>query len=423
MRGRPVTSRVGYILALGISVKFFVDISVQLFNPFLVMYAAGIGVSAITMGRLVSVRNLSGLFAPLIGSLADRYGYRLIMRFNLFAAGAGVFLFATGAGIPVLVTAMIIWGIGQGGFTPNMHSYLSAMLPYSRRSRYIGTLEYSWALSGIVGLFLFGLVFEHCGWRATLYILGGGMMLSALVLGSLPKSGRHASPEGDRSPEGGTEGAGLETKDQQKPPSLKVGMAARIRNFFYLGKHQRSAWSCILISVFNFFAITHIMIIHGGWLETEYGFGPSKLGLVALLMGLFDWAGSILVSTAGDRIGKKRSVFIGIAGMLACFILLPFMNTGVYPAVAGLLLPRFFFEFATVSNFPLISEQNPGQRGKVLSFSVAGGLLGATIAANTGPAAYLKLGVWGLGPVSAGAVVVSLVLILLLVQEEPHRVR
>jgi predicted MFS family arabinose efflux permease len=414
MQSRPFTGRVGYILILGISVKFFVDISVQLFNPFLVMYAAGIGVSAITMGRLVSVRNLSGLMAPLIGSLADRYGYRLIMRFNLFVAGAGVFLFATGAGIPVLVTAMIIWGIGQGGFTPNMHSYLSAMLPYSRRSRYIGTLEYSWALSGIVGLFLFGLVFEHYGWRATLYILGGGMMLSALVMGTLPKNGRHSGPH---------ENEPSEPPELSKPGSPKAGASGRIRDFFDLGKHKRSAWSCILISVFNFFAITHIMIIHGGWLEAEYAFGPSKLGLVALLMGLFDWAGSILVSTAGDRIGKKRSVFIGITGMIACFILLPFMDTGVYPAVAGLLLPRFFFEFATVSNFPLISEQNPGQRGKILSFSVAGGLLGTTVAANTGPAAYLQFGVWGLGPVSAGAVVVSLALILLFVQEEPHRTR
>ena len=174
------------------------------------------------------------------------------------------------------------------------------------------------------------------------------------------------------------------------------------------------------MNFFNFFAVFHLMITHGAYLELEYGLGPARLGTIALLLGLTDWAGSILVSFAGDRIGKRRSLIIGAAGMLASFVLLPFLNFGFSIALIGLVLPRFFFEFATVSNFPLLSEQYPAGRGKVLAFGVSGGLLGTTIAAATGPAAYMKYGLWGLGPFSAAASLLSLLVLLFLVRERPY---
>ncbi len=408
--------------------KLFIDTSVQLYNPFLMVYAAGLGVSAVTMGQLVSLRNIMGLAAPVVGHLADRIGYRLIMRLSLLTAGIGILLLSTGAGLPILILSMVVAGLGQGGFTPNLHSYLSAKLPYEKRSRYLGIVEYSWALAGIIGLALIGVLIELFSWREPLYLLGGGLIAAAILLGTLPKTERqHSGSEADDGVENGSTaseaGKPVQSIDDSAPsaPEAPASRVRRVLKFFYLGTHWKSAWAAVLVNVFNFFAITHIMIIHGGWLETEYGLAPSKLGLVALLLGIFDWAGSIIVSVAGDRIGKRRSVLIGAAGMVLFFALLPFLNISLPLALISLLLPRFFFEFATVSNFPLLSEQYPPQRGKIMSLSVAGGLLGTTIAATTGPAAYLKGGVWGLGPVSAAAACVSCILILFFVREEPHK--
>lgn len=397
-----LTARVGYLVGIGILAKFFVDTSIQLFNPYLLVYAAGLGISGLTLGRLISLRNLSGLMAPIIGTLADRYGYRRILRLNLLLMAAGILLFAFGYDTPLIFPAMIIWGIGQGGFAPNIHSYLSAQLPYEKRSRYLGMIEYSWAAAGILGLSVIGVLIEAFSWRVPLFVLGGGLLLSALLIGTLPKVERKES-------------AASESRETE--PSLSA--AERIRRFFDLGPHARSAWGAVLVNVFNFFAIFHIIIAHGAFLETEYSLGPAKLGSVAFLMGLFDWAGSILVSTVGDRIGKRRSLIIGALGLMLFAALLPLLNLNLYMALFALLLPRFFFEFATVSNFPLLSEQYPAGRGKVLAFGIAGGLIGSTVAATSGPAAYLRLGLWGLGPVSAGAALVSLVLLILVVKDRP----
>ncbi|HKK66157.1 MAG TPA: MFS transporter [Clostridia bacterium] len=422
------TSSVGYLVAVGVTAKLFIDTSVQLYNPFLMVFAAGLGVSAVTMGQLVSLRNIMGLVAPVVGHMADRIGYRLIMRVSLLLAGIGVLLLSTGAGLPVLILSMVVAGLGQGGFTPTLHSYLSSKLPYEKRSRYLGIVEYSWALAGIIGLALIGVLIELFSWREPLYVLGGGLIAAAVLLGTLPKA--ESSQHADSEDGGGVDTGAVPAARQSAAPAAAGAVepsepprsrAARLVHFFYLGEHWKSAWSAVLVNVFNFFAITHIMIIHGGWLEMEYGLAPSKLGLVALLLGLFDWAGSIIVSIAGDRIGKRKSVLIGAGGMVVFFSLLPFLNISLPLALVSLLLPRFFFEFATVSNFPLLSEQYPLQRGKIMSLSVAGGLLGTTVAATTGPAAYLHLGVWGLGPFSAAAAAVSCILIVVFVREEPYR--
>ncbi|MDF1569857.1 MAG: MFS transporter [Spirochaetaceae bacterium] len=395
-----LTSRVGYLLGLGMLAKFFVDTANQLFNPYLMIYAAGIGVSGITMGKMISLRNLSGLIAPVIGSLADRYGYRRLMRLNLLLAALGLLLFALGNRMVPILLGMVIWGVGQGGYTPNVHSYLSSRLPYKKRSRYLGMLEYSWAMAGIVGLSLTGLIIQGVSWRLPLFLLSGGLAGSALLMGTLPRNS-------------------MTSEVPSVKPTPKGWSAAQLRDFFHLGPHSRSAWAAVAVNVFNFFAAFHIIITHGAYLDIEFGLTPARLGSVALVMGLVDWSASILVSTVGDRIGKRRSMMIGSIGLILSSLLLPFMKGSLIIAIIGLMTPRFFFEFATVSNFPLLSEQYPAGRGKVLAMGIAGGLIGATIAAATGPAAYLKAGLWGLGPVSAATASVSLLLLVFIVKDRP----
>jgi len=163
----------------------------------------------------------------------------------------------------------------------------------------------------------------------------------------------------------------------------------------------------------------HLLIIHGGWLQSEYGLSASSLGTVALIFGFADLVASVSVSLFVDRIGKRRSVIIGVVGMALGFAALPVLNRSLALAVIGIAIPRMSFEFAVVSSFPLLSEQAPASRGKVLSLSATAGLLGTTLAGLTGPAAYLRFGVWGLAPVSLGVSLVSLAILLAFVRDRP----
>jgi predicted MFS family arabinose efflux permease len=139
-----------------------------------------------------------------------------------------------------------------------------------------------------------------------------------------------------------------------------------------------------------------------------------------MIFGIADLAASVSVSVGVDRIGKRRSVTIGVGGMTVGFAILPLLNYSLVLAVASIVIPRMCFEFAVVSNFPLLSEQVPRSRGKVMSLAMTAGLLGATLAGLTGPSAYYRFGVWGLGPVSLFAGLIALVLLGHMVREEPH---
>ncbi len=404
MHKTPINQRITYLLILGIGAKLLIDTTIQLFNPFLTMIAAGVGISAVSMGGLVALRGLMGLSAPAIGTIADRIGHKKIMQVSLFLSGLGMMLAGFSRNIILFAAAMILTGIGQAGYTPNLHAYLSSRLPYEKRARGIGIVEYAWALAGIAGLFLAGYLIQEISWRAPFILFGTLLILASFIYSTLP--GNHTDKKSHLAP--------------GKSAKLNIPLHKRIYNFLDLGPNSRSAWGTIIIQGLNLFAIMHVMIIHGGWFEREYGLSPSNLGGIAVIFGVADLIASIYVSIAVDKIGKKKSVAIGVAGMTLGYVLMPFLNTGLYLAIFGLIIPRIFFEFATVSNLALISEQVPEQRGKVLSLSTTFGLIGITIASALGPVTYYSNGVIGLSVVSFCAGILSFIIIILIVKDKIH---
>jgi len=366
------------------------------------MIAAGVGVSAVMMGTIVALRGLMGLSSPFIGTIADRIGYKKIMQGGLFLTGLGMIVAGLSHSILLFSAAIVITGIGQAGYTPNLHAYLSTKLSYEKRARGIGIIEYSWALAGIVGLFAAGYLIDAFSWRAPFLLFGTLLIVAALFYNTLPASRlikQNAAPE---------------RREKRSLSSRKKQIAV----FLDLGPNAKSAWGAISVQGLNMFAIMHVMIIHGGWLSREYGLDPSSLGNIAFIFGIGDLTASIIVSTAVDRIGKKKSVTIGIAGMTLGYALMPFLNVELYTAVLALLLPRLFFEFATVSNLALLTEQIPTHRGKVMSLGTTVGLIGITVASALGPVSYFRWGVPGLAAISFTAGVVSFLIILFIVKDK-----
>ncbi len=410
---QPPSVKVSKLVGAGILTKFMIDSMVQMFHPFLTIFAAGLGLNAVTMGRVVSLRSFMGLLAPLFGALADRFGYRRVIQVGMYLSGLGLLLMAMSRPGWMLIIAMMAMGIGTALFTPSLQAYLSSHLPYERRARYLGMVEYSWALAGIVGMFVMGQLIALINWQAPLVILGLSLVVASLFLSHLlyiPEINQRQAIE-----------AVPPLKVKPVLPSTDnqiLFWTIQARQFFDLGPNRRSAWAVIAAYGCSAFATFHIYIIHGGWFEAEYGLGPAQLGTIALMTGLADLCGSGLVSLITDRLGKRLAVVLGLLGMTVGYMLLPWLNLSVTLAITSLILPRFCFEFAIVSNLSLLSEQVPRQRGKVLSFGMMASLAFTTLTGWSGPWAYANLGVWGLGPVSAVLGLVALGLIIGFVKEK-----
>ena len=392
----PLSTR--RLLATSIITKFFVNTGVQLWGPFLPVIAQGLDTSVVTMGRLTSVRSIMGVFAPIFGSAADRTGYRRMLRLSLWILVAGTLIVGLSPNISVALIGMILMGLGSSGFIPTLQAYVSAQLPYNRRARGIGILEYAWALTGIVGLFLVGQLITVAGWRAPFLVLAGATLAMSFVFHRMPPARMEHAPEQRESPAG-------------EP------WTTRLANFFNLGVNARSAYSSMIASCFLYFAAVQLMISYGIWLQSDYGLGPAQLGTVALILGLFDLMASVTMSIITDRVGKRRSMAIGVSGALIACLLLPELARGLVSAVLALAVTRSFFEFAIVSNLPLLSEQIPAQRGKVMTLGAATGLIGSTLSGLTAPWLFTRFGLAAVTWTSALSAAISLIILLLFVSE------
>ena len=146
---------------------------------------------------MLGVRSAMGLFAPLFGAIADRHGYRRVLQLGLLLNALGLFLIGISNGIALAMVGMIFAGLGMSTFVPTLHAYLSHRLPYNIRARGLGMIEYSWALTGILGLFVMGQVIEFAGWRWPFFILAFGLVVAAIVFGRLPPARTEIDREKD----------------------------------------------------------------------------------------------------------------------------------------------------------------------------------------------------------------------------------
>ncbi len=389
------------LIATCISMRLLVDIAAQMFNPFLPIFAAGLNSDVVVMGRLVGLRSAMGLLAPLYGSIADRTGYRRTMSVALLLGAVGMAVFGSSFTLGQAALGMILMGIGFAGFVPTMQAYLGARLPIAQLARGMGMVEYSWALTGIVGLSLMGQLIALTHWRTPFFVLSVGLLIAAFVVRALP-----IAREATQAP------ARRVTQDSPR------NLLARVVDLFHIESNAASTYATILATAFTFYSGMQLMIVHGLWYSEQFAFGPRELGYVALLFGCFDLVASISVSLFTDRFGKRRSVILGVTGALVAYLLIPWFNVAIIPAVLSAAVARAFFEFAIVANLPLLSVQSPNQRAKVMTLSATVVLGCSTIAAIVAPALYTRLGITGITTISAISCAIALLLLITRVREE-----
>lgn len=369
------------ILTVAVPIRFIVDTSVQMFYPYLPIFALGLGISTIQMGQLNSLRSLVGLGAPLLGALADRIGFRRVMRPALLLIAGALLLLALSDGFWLAAVAMIVLGIGLSGFVPTLIAYVSERAPDTQRSRAVGLLELGWAVAGVVGVYVVGILIDRTNWRLPLLLMAGTVLVSFVCLGLLPSVAK---------------------RDDDVPD-------APLANFFDLRPNRRSAWATVIATAFIMFSAIHLLSSYGTWLFEQYALGAGQLAQVAFILGCAALASNLLISFVGDRIGALRAYRIAAIGSAVTHAAVMFLNIGLVPVVIGLFVSHFFFEFCIVNGLILTAGQLPAQRGKMMTLGAALGTVGLTISNLSGPWAYAQFGVAGLAiPSAVGFTVVAL---------------
>lgn len=408
------------LMTVSVLTRILINTGSQLFNPFLTIIAAGLGTDVVTLGQILAARNAMALLSPLFGNLADRWGYRATMRLELLIGVVGLLLVGAAMNLWMAAVGAVVMGLGFFSFVPTLRAYLAELLPYERRARGFGILEYSWALSGIIGLYLMGQVIAAYGWRAPFFLLAAGLVLAWLIYAELPAT--HHATDGTAQPQrhrSSSHNPPHPSHQARSPIAVVTQLWHQLRDLVALDSNRRSTWSTIFAGALANFGMMHIAIAYGAWLAAEYGLNAQQLGTVALVIGCADLCGSVSASIIADRVGKWHSVIVSWSGAALVALLIPWFDSGLVWAVLSLVLLRIASEYGIISHMSLISGQSTTQRGKVMTLAFAIGRSGAIFASFTGPYFYTTNGVAGLGPLAALAIGLA-VLITLFGTRELH---
>src|SRR5690349_13154270 len=158
--------------------------------PFLAVFARGLGVEYTTLSFVVTMRSFVGMFAPVLGSIADQRGRRFGMLLGIFLFIAGMVLVAVAPSFGTFSVALLLGILSKYLFDPSMQAYFGDRIPYERRGTALAVTEGAWSLAFIAGVPLMGWLIARYGWNAPFALLAGlGIIMFAAVWRVVPSDG------------------------------------------------------------------------------------------------------------------------------------------------------------------------------------------------------------------------------------------
>lgn len=229
------------------------------------------------------------IFAPILGSLSDRYGRRPVLLFSLLGFGLDYIFLAFAPSIGWLFLGRMISGITGASIT-TASAYMADISNEKNRAQNFGMIGAAFGLGFIIGPMLGGLLGE-LGTRIPFLVAAGLALVNALygyfvLPESLDMEHRRAFDFKRANPIGSL-------KNLNKYPAVFGLIIALL--FIYLAAHSvQSNWSFANINKF-------------GWTPKTIGISLAVVGvLISLVQGL-------LIRVVNPRLGNEKSVYIGIA--------------------------------------------------------------------------------------------------------------
>lgn len=228
------------------------------------------------------------LFAPLIGSLSDKYGRRPVLLISLFGFGLDYLFLAFAPSIFWLFVGRTISGITGASIT-TASAYMADISDDSNRAQNFGMIGAAFGIGFIIGPMLGGFLGE-IGPRLP-FIVAASLALLNVIYGyfvlpeSLPVENRRSFDWKRANPLGAL-------VHLKKYPAVSGLIFSLI--FIYLASHAvQSNWSFANMEKFK-------------WTPKMIGL---SLGMVGLLVGLVQ---GVLIRYINPKIGNEKSVYIGI---------------------------------------------------------------------------------------------------------------
>lgn len=351
------TGLAGQIIAVTLF-KLLLNTGRRFVYPFVPVLSRGLDVPLTAVTSIIATGQMTSLLGLFSGPLADRLGYRMVMRAGLVMLTLGMVLCGLVPTYWPVFIGLVVASFGKTVFDPAIQAFIGKNVPLERRGRIVGMVETSWAGSTLIGIPAFALIIDHVGLRGSFFIFA---LLGAAGWFSISR---------------------ILPVDEQKnlvgkrSPGLFVILGQLLRERPAAGMLGFGFW----ISLAN----DSLFVVYGAWFEQEFLVSIVTLGFSTVAIGAAELLGESMTAFFSDRLGLKKSIIIGLCLATLAYLLLPFIGQSLPLAMVGMFCVFFTFEFTIVSSIPLSVELMPQARATMMAGFFATSGVGRMIGVLTG---------------------------------------
>ena len=339
--------------------------------PFAPALSRGLDVPLAAITSIIATSQMTSLLGLFSGPMADRIGYRFMMRTGLALLACGMLLCGLLPTYWPVFIGLVVASFGKTVFDPAIQAFIGRSVPFARRARVIGAVETAWAGSTLIGIPALGLIIDAIGLNNSFYILA---FLGAIGWISISRVIPPDEPDLDSA---------------EERAGLLVSLRQLVKNRAAAGMLAFGFW----ISIAN----DSLFVIYGAWFEQEFLVSLVTLGFSTVAIGTAELLGESLTAIFADRLGLKRAVILGLCLVICAYLLLPAIGGTLPLAMAGMFWVFLAFEFTMVTSFGLSTELMPRTRATMMSGFYATSGVGRMIGVLIGGI------LWHLGGITAVA--------------------
>lgn len=333
-----------------ISILFFTLVVVMLgfgmIIPILPFYVKSFGASGSALGALMATYGiLQFLFAPLWGSLSDRYGRKPILMIGVLGNALAQLLFGLSTDLWMLFAARALAGVLSSATLPTAMAYISDSTTREERGGGMGIIGAAMGLGMVLGPGLGGWLADRS--LALPFFLAAALSLLALALVFfiLPESPHQPDPHAQK----------------LRGPQLKGLLAALAGPLGIL----------FLMAFLLSFGLTNFEGVFGLYAADRYAYGPSQVGLLLMVIGLVSAVvQGGLTGPATRRFGEVTVIRASLLNSAVAFFVMTLASSNL-----GVVLSVTYFVISNAMLNPsvnsLISKRATGGQGAALGLANA----------------------------------------------------
>ncbi len=314
------------------------------------------------------------------GKLGDIFGRKKVLLavsilFGISAIGSGL-----ANSIPVFIAYRILGGLAVGGASVLAPMYIAEVSPAHLRGRMVSLNQ----LTIVIGISMayfsnyFLLAIGENAWRWMFIAEAVPSLFFFFALFIVPESPRWLVARNDETKASqvlkkiaGADFAKFELSEIKE--SLKGGQKRGTLKDVFKKKYSFILFLGIFLAVFQQWSGINVIFFYAPDIFAKADLGVDAALFQTILIGLMNILSTILAMLVIDKIGRKKLILIGAAGMAFCYIIIGYLfqieRTGDWMLLSFIMLAIAFFAFGLGPTvWVVLSEIFPNKiRGAAMS--------------------------------------------------------